>query len=301
MLSLARDLPTESAFRTMYTRNYRGYAGRRQPRPASFTGTLDKPATDPKLRNVPARAHAQLRLAAIRARKLGRIAAQPAYWPALRQGVAASVEHSRIPFGKGFATVLDVGASRGQFALFAARRFPGAKIHCFEPLPEPAADLRRVMGDRVELHRTAVGSSTGAAAINISARDDSSSLLPIGSRQEREFPGTGTESTIEVPLTTLDQAIAGSPERPCLLKIDVQGLELEVLKGAERTLGSVDVALVECSFVELYEGQALADEVVAFLLERGLRLTGVHEVVHSAGGSAIQADFLFEREQAPAP
>lgn len=284
----------------MYTRNYRGYAGRRQPSLASFTGTLDSLPTDPKLRNVPARVHAQFRLAAIRARKLGRIATQPAYWPALRQGIAASVEHSRIPFGRGFATVLDVGASRGQFALFASRRFPEADIHCFEPLPEPAADLRRVMGERVELHRTAVGSTAGTATINVSARDDSSSLLPIGSRQQLEFPGTATERTIEVPLTTLDQEIAMVPERPCLLKIDVQGLELEVLKGADQTLDSVDTALVECSFVELYEGQALADEVVAFLLARGLRLAGIHEVVYSADGSAIQGDFLFVRDPAPA-
>jgi len=242
------------------------------------------------------RVHSTWRLANIRARKLARIAAKPAFWPAFRQGVVASVEHSRIPFGGEFATVLDVGASRGQFALFAASRFPGARIVSFEPLPEPAADLRRIMGDRVEVRETAVGATSGTAAINVSARDDSSSLLPIGARQEREFPGTGADRTIEVPLTTLDDALPAAPARPCLLKLDVQGLELEVLKGATRTLEAVDEALIECSFVELYEGQALADEIVEFLRGTGLRLAGVHEVVHAADGSAIQADFLFRRE-----
>lgn len=191
--------------------------------------------------------------------------------------------------------MLDVGASRGQFALFASHRFPQARIICFEPLPGPAADLRRVMGDQVEIHETAVGASAGTATINVSARDDSSSLLPIGSRQQHEFPGTGTERRIEVPVTTLDQAVGEDLTGPCLLKIDVQGLELEVLKGAASTLGRVDEALIECSFVELYEGQALADEVIGHLSETGLRLAGVHEVTHSADGSAIQADFLFRR------
>jgi len=214
--------------------------------------------------------------------------------------VAASVEHSRIPLRRDFRTVLDVGASRGQFALFAANRFPGAHIVCFEPLPGPAADLRRVMGDRVEVHETAVGAAAGTAVINVSARDDSSSLLPIGARQRREFPGTETESQIEVPVTTLDQAIGEAPDRPCLLKIDVQGLELEVLKGAGSTLEQVDEALIECSFVELYEGQAMADEVVVFLFEAGFRLAGVHEVTHSSDGTAIQADFLFRRAIGPA-
>ncbi len=239
-------------------------------------------------------------MAGLRARKLARLASDPGYWPALRKGVAASVEHSRIPLEPGFATVLDVGASRGQFALFAARRFPRAEIHCFEPLPGPAADLRSVLADRVVLHRTAVGSSTGMATINVSARDDSSSLLTIGDRQRAEFPGTGAESTIEVPLTTLDDALPTAPSRPCLLKIDVQGLELEVLKGAAGTLPSVDAALVECSFVELYEGQALAGDVIEHLRDAGLELAGVHEVSYSADGTAIQADFLFRRAEGPA-
>lgn len=236
------------------------------------------------------------RLSWIRIRKLARLTSNPGYWPALKSGVAASVEHSRIPFRPDIRTVLDVGASRGQFALFALQRFPGAMVICFEPLPGPLADLKGVLGDSVETVESAVGAEPGRATINVSTRDDSSSLLPIGRRQVEEFPGTGAADSLEVEVTTLDRALADPPARPCLLKIDVQGLELEVLKGAGRTLEAVDEALIECSFVELYEGQAMADEVVAFLLERGLRLAGVHEVAYSSEGRAIQADFHFRRE-----
>ncbi|MGA7435721.1 MAG: FkbM family methyltransferase, partial [Solirubrobacterales bacterium] len=211
------------------------------------------------------------------ARKLFRILRHPAHWSALKQGVAASEEHSSIPFGFDHATVIDVGASRGQFALFAVRRFPEAKVICFEPLPEPRAALTRALGDRVDLHAHAVGSSAGTAVINISASDDSSSLLPIGERQVEEFPGTQAESSLEVEVKTLDSVVAAEKlPAPVLLKVDVQGLELEVLKGASETLTRVDEALIECSFVELYEGQALADDVIGLMRDNGHRLAGIY-------------------------
>ena len=221
-----------------------------------------------------------------------------AYWPALRQGVAASVEHSSIPLGERFATVIDVGASRGQFALFALARYPDAKVICLEPQPGPADDLVRVVGDRVELIRSAVGAEAGTARMNISGRDDSSSLLSIGKRQETEFPGTGVAHTIEVPVSTLDDVISRAIQRPALLKIDVQGFEFQALSGAAGVLEQVDVALIECSFVELYEGQALADEIIALMAGSGFQLTGVHGITYSSDGSAVQGDFLFSRREA---
>ncbi len=231
-----------------------------------------------------------------RIRKLARLIADRRYWRPLSRGVAASVEHNPVPFRSDHRTVLDVGASKGQFALFAQGRFPEARIFSFEPLPGPAATLREVTGDRVTVEMVALGSQAGSAEINVSGRDDSSSLLPIGERQVREFPGTATRSTATIEVSTLDSSVSNPVARPCLLKIDVQGLELEVLKGGPEVLAQVDEALVECSFVELYEGQALADEVIAFMLENGLRLSGVHGTVLSGSGEPVQADFLFRRE-----
>jgi FkbM family methyltransferase len=230
-------------------------------------------------------------------KKLLRLLAHPTYWPALRRGVAAAVEHSEVPLPSHVDTVVDVGASRGQFALFALNRFPGAKVICLEPQPGPADELVSVVGSRVTLIRSAVGSEVGMATMNISAQDDSSSLLRIGHRQTQEFPGTDHEHTIEVPVTTLDEAVAGQIKRPCLLKIDVQGYELVVLSGASSVLAQTDIALIECSFVELYEGQALAEEVISLMKDAGFRLTGVHGLTYSSDGSAVQGDFLFTRNR----
>lgn len=244
------------------------------------------------------RIHAGVRLTRIRAVKLSRIIAKPAWRHGLRHGVAASVEHSEVPFDPGIATVIDLGASRGQFALFAATKFPEARIISFEPQPGPYADLTGLLGDRVEARQIAIGSQRGTSTMNVSASDDSSSLLAIGEGQTKVFPGTGQVDTIEVKVTTLDDELDEPLARPCLMKIDVQGLELEVLKGGTATLSQVDEALIECSFMELYEGQAMADEVISLMLDAGLRLAGVFGATTDSEGRMVQADFFFRRGEA---
>lgn len=238
----------------------------------------------------------QLRLLRTRAIKALRIARRPALWRTARHGVLPSVEHTHVPFRSDFRTVVDVGASRGQFASFARNRFPAASIICFEPLPGSRETLATVLDGEAEILPFAVGADTGTAEFHVSAADDSSSLLPIGHRQQQEYPGTEELTKVDVQVVTLASALGDRAiEAPALLKIDVQGFELGVLRGAGAVLDRFDEVFVECSFVELYEGQALADEVIAFLLPLGLRLTGPYGISYGHGGKALQADLLFQR------
>lgn len=82
------------------------------------------------------------------------------------------------------------------------------------------------------------------------------------------------------------------------MKIDVQGYELEVLRGAEGLLERFATILVECSFVERYAGQPPAEEVIRYLAERGFRLAGVFSPAYNETGQCLQADALFERRGA---
>lgn len=77
--------------------------------------------------------------------------------------------------------------------------------------------------------------------------------------------------------------------------MDVQGFELPALAGCEGMLDRFAWIYVECWFMELYAGQPLADEVIAWLRERGLRLAGVYNMAYDGQGRAVQADFLFGR------
>lgn len=241
-----------------------------------------------------------MRILAAKADKLVRIL-QVSSWrrALLRHRVAAGVEHADVLRSMaGLRTIVDIGASRGQFALTARHCHPQSRIISFEPLAEPAATYRAVFtGDgRTCLVNAALGPAPGEAEIHVSARDDSSSLLPITAAQDALFPGTAEVATETVRVTRLTEHLSASAvEKPALLKIDVQGFELQALAGCEEMLDDFDWVYAECSFVELYAGQALADEVIAWLRERGFALTGIHHVAYDAEGCAIQADFAFAR------
>ena len=235
-----------------------------------------------------------------KARKLAGILAVPAWRRALlRHRVAAGVEHAGVLRNLGpVRTVVDIGANRGQFAATARHCFPDARIVSFEPLAGPAALWRKVFaGDgRATLIEAAVGPQAGEAQIHLSARDDSSSLLPITERQNALFPGTAEAGTAPIRVVRLAEVLPASKvEAPALLKLDVQGFELQALAGCEDVLPRFDWVYVECSFMELYAGQSLADEVIAWLRERGLRLAGVYHMAYDDRGRAVQADFLFGR------
>ncbi len=234
-----------------------------------------------------------------KAKKAAKLARTPRWRAALRHGVAATIEHQEVDFGDDFASVLDVGGHHGQFTLFALERFPAAQIVTFEPQAEGVAKIRSVTSGepRVRIENFALGEQPGTAELNISKRSDSSSLLPIGEGQTTAFPGTEAATTETIQVETLDNLLPDAPERPALLKIDVQGFELDVLKGGQRTLSAIDAVFVECSFVELYSGQPLIGEIVAFLAERGFALAGVFGVSYDAQGRCLQADCLFRRDQ----
>jgi FkbM family methyltransferase len=236
-----------------------------------------------------------------KARKLIRLLRTTSYRAALRHGVAATIEHERVPFGHEFRSVIDVGAHQGQFAVFASTRFPRAALWAIEPLPEPRARLERVFKGRSGLTVIAAAASRlrGNAAFHVAQASDSSSLLEMTPANRRAFGHADGGGVIEVWTAPLDELLDGVVlARPCLLKIDVQGTELDVLAGAEITLLSVDEALIECSFLELYRGQALADDVVSHMRSRGFVVSGIHSLVRDTAGRRLQADFLFRRSEA---
>lgn len=223
------------------------------------------------------------------------------YIHGLRFGVAAAFEHEPVLRQIKCRTIIDIGANRGQFALVARRCFPQATIISFEPLSKPANRYRRVFAkdERVRLNEVALGPSAGKATIYVSMRDDSSSLLPITALQNQIFPGTSEIGQETVRIGPLREFVRPEDiEPPALLKIDVQGYELEALKGCESLLDLFAYIYVECSFVELYAGQASVSEVIDFMHERGFVLKGVYNTTYDRSGVAIQADFFFEIQQA---
>jgi FkbM family methyltransferase len=224
----------------------------------------------------------------------------PFLFSALIKGAAAGTEHRTVLERLSFDFIVDVGANRGQFALISRKIFPEAVIHSFEPLDEPSQIFKKIFinDPNITLHACAIGKEKTTATIHVTKDDDSSSLLPVTQMQSTMFPGAAEKEKRRVPVQPLSWALGDIPiPLASLLKIDVQGFELEVLKGCEDILYKFSHLYIECSFIELYETQALAHDVIEFLSKQGFILTGIYNVYYDQMGLAVQGDFLFSNRR----
>lgn len=203
---------------------------------------------------------------------------------------------SALPIG----SILDIGANEGQFAKRMRSRFPNAQIYAFEPLPDPAQRLRQWANTQrgaVQVFEVALGDRAQAVALQqhlyFSA---SSSLLATTAHGEALYPIMGRQQIISVNQITLDEAIAQLPHplRPdVLIKLDVQGYEDRVLRGASQTLRAAKACIVEISLDRLYEGQASFQSIFDGLYQAGYTYRGNLDQIQANDGHVIYLNALF--------
>lgn len=235
----------------------------------------------------------------IRLRKLCSIVVSWTYFKAFfRFGVAPSIEHSHL-WGLGIGYIVDIGANKGQFTLAALKNIGSdVEINAFEPQVSESGIFESLFRglNNVKLFQVAIGPEASMVPMNISRSRDSSSLLKIGPLQTGLYPGTEKIATEWVQVAPLVNFISpGFSGAVSLLKIDVQGFELGVLEGCEALLSEFDYIYCECSYVELYEGQGLAYDVIQEVGKHSFYLLGVYNTSYRDDGVAIQSDLLFFR------
>lgn len=196
-------------------------------------------------------------------------------------------------------TVLDVGANVGQFATLLRKAGYTGRIVSVEPLSGAFAELSRRAGrdDQWSCVHAAIGAETGTATINVSANSFSSSILPMTSNHLTAAPGSEVIGTEEVSMTSVAELVRESraePERT-LLKVDTQGFEGQVLDSAGDLLQRLAGVQLELSFVELYAGQPLYDDLVERMRSAGLTLWSLETGFSDQSGRLLQVDGLFMR------
>lgn len=195
--------------------------------------------------------------------------------------------------------VLDVGANEGQFAHDVLKEFRSVRLVCFEPLEVPYRELsRRFHNDKsVSALNVALGSSCGTVSFHESAFSPASSMLRMNHDSYTSFPLVREAQTIAVNQITLDSLErTWDSKDTVVLKLDVQGYELEVLRGAENLLKECVWVYCEVSFVSMYQRQPLAAEVIRYLDTRGFQMFGVYGGLYDpASGRQLQCDCLFRR------
>jgi FkbM family methyltransferase len=190
--------------------------------------------------------------------------------------------------------LVDVGAYRGDFTAAALTTFPGSTAMLFEPGPSKAHALRERfrVASGVRVFEMALSDESGQTLLYERTDSATDSLLPyVGEPPDRVRP---------VRVERLDAILEeeGGPSLD-LLKIDAQGGDLRVLKGASKTLArSRPALLVEAIFAPLYEGQASFEEILAFVSSVGYRLAGLHAIHTDPRGLLAFADLLFLAEDA---
>jgi FkbM family methyltransferase len=149
---------------------------------------------------------------------------------------------------------VDVGANKGSYLPWLSRAVPGGRVVAFEPQPRLAEYLERMCAlcslENVTINAAAASDANGEMSLFIPGSDDSpgASLEKTSERRENC-------RTIQVPVFSLDRYFENEPGRISAIKIDVEGHELAVFRGAERVLREHAPLLVfECEARHLGEG-----------------------------------------------
>jgi len=195
-------------------------------------------------------------------------------------------------FSLGFepSTIIDVGVAYGTNGLY------GKIQKAFHLLVEPLQEYESVCKDLTSKYGgeyliAAAGAELGELELNVHPDLSGSSLL-----KESEGPQIDGKPRM-VPVITLDSVCSDKGcSGPYLLKLDTQGTELEVLKGAEFILKETELVLVEVSLFEFYKGSPLLAEIVRFMDQRDFVVYDIFGGAYRPLDGALgQIDFVFAK------
>jgi FkbM family methyltransferase len=188
--------------------------------------------------------------------------------------------------------VFDVGANDGETAQEILHAFPRARLFAFEPYAACCDELARKFGTNanVTVHNLALGAARCTTELNLYSGNRMNSLLSFdddpANPMSKSFTHTGTA---KVSVEALDDyCVEQNIPRIDLLKVDTQGYDLQVLKGATKLLAArrIKTVLLEVNFVPMYQRQATFLELHAFISSFGYRLVDFYNQQRSDGYTA---------------
>lgn len=200
--------------------------------------------------------------------------------------------------------VLDCGANVGQYGKMLRQAGYRARIVSFEPSTNAFEQLASVAAKDPlwECHRVALGARPGAGTIHVAANSVSSSLLPVTEESIAAEPACAFSHDENIVIERLDSLAERIyiDDEVIWLKIDVQGFELEVLRGSAGIIDRISAIELEMSTVPLYEGQPLVGDVLGHLQNLGFELVGCDPGFSDpVSGYMLQMDGVFVRRELP--
>lgn len=194
--------------------------------------------------------------------------------------------------------LLDVGANTGQYAQKMRAFGYTGKVVSFEPLSNIFEKLKQnsASDSKWEINNYALGKEDTEGVINIAGNMDSSSILSMLPEHEKNAPHSKYVGQQPIIIKRLDTVASSlyNEQNNVMLKIDTQGYEESVLRGAEKSLKHIKMLQLEMSIVPLYESEMLFTDMVRFLDQQNFCLYGIENgFTNSKTGRLLQFDGIF--------
>lgn len=215
-------------------------------------------------------------------------------WPSLRAQTRAAIDELHVDL------VLDVGANEGQYGAWL-RRFYHGELHSFEPVQECCSALANKAAHDPDwhVHRCALGADDGDCDVRVAgASVFSSALTPNKYGLERFGTGPATARFERVPIrrieSMLPQIVPDWRRRRVFLKMDTQGLDLQVFGGLGQVISAVTMLQSELSLMPIYENMPHWLESLSIYERAGFAVCGLYPV-NRDGFKVIEFDALMIR------
>ena len=170
-------------------------------------------------------------------------------------------------------------------------------IYSFEPILEMINKQKIFFKNNknIEYYNLGLGNIKGTNFFLITSRIDSSSFLEI-SNKDNKNSNYDIKEERKVKIDKLDNILdARKLKRPILIKIDVQGFELETLKGASNLLPNVDYIILEVSNSEMYKNQPTEDVLVDYLKNFNFKILKSNNWTKIKKTNFVQRDIIFKK------
>lgn len=190
--------------------------------------------------------------------------------------------------------ILECGASVGPMISLYLKLFSNPRVYAFEPQPQFVKIIKEKFSgnENVKVFQNAVGNKNQKLKFNVLNRPTASSFMaPTVMNKKYHNEQVDVKKVIEVEQVRLEDVI--KEKEVDFMKLDLQGYEIEALKGAEKLLKNIKVITTEIEFIEEYKGQPLFGDIDVYLRSKGFYLYNLYELFTQPDGQLTAGDAIY--------
>ncbi|MBU3676882.1 MAG: FkbM family methyltransferase [Chitinophagaceae bacterium] len=191
--------------------------------------------------------------------------------------------------------IFDCGANVGFVTHMFAQRFPSAQVHAFEPNPLVFNQLNAFhqKNPKVTPNNKGVGRESGQLVFNINKNSGTSSFLSPNDYNKKNFAKADIEEKVVDVVCLHNYMQEHHIETLDILKLDIEGFELEALKGMPNLETNVNIIYTEVNLIPTYDDQPLIEDIITYLRGKGFSILNFYGINENKYHQAIITNLMF--------